>query len=93
MAAAYLSDLMCWRTFKCLHPTVSQCALHQDLKQVYAQRYDGRCYDLFIITGDRVWALFGFVTLDFAGAHFLALSLAQRREWLCLAPSPSLTVS
>jgi hypothetical protein len=50
-------------------------------------------YLLIIIIGDRVQTLFGFVTPEFAGAHFLALSLAQRREWLRLAQSPSLTAS
>ena len=46
-----------------------------------------------LLIGDRVRPCLVSSLVDFAGAHFLALSLAQRCQWLRLAPSPSLTAS
>ena len=46
-----------------------------------------------LIIGDRVRACLVSSLGDFAGAHFLALSLAQRREWLRLARPLRLTAS
>ena len=46
-----------------------------------------------LIIGDRVRPCLVSSLVDFTGAHFLALRLAQRRKWLRLALSPSLTAS
>ena len=46
-----------------------------------------------LMIGDRVSPCLVSSLGDFAGAHFLALSLAQRREWLRLARPLRLTAS